>query len=308
MLSSLHLLSTVISKAALNKCKGGIGKMLQEVQKHLQGRKTVEEADDLSWKIWEEASKRWPEYGSNDRGFGQEDATECLLRILSELNEESGDIEKDIETSLDEIRYCTNRSCRKTKHKKISDYIIRTRQIKSNQTINMQHLLDRYLLGVHVLPVEEEEDRCSECHRELAEDTLVDRAPPTMMIQVNRVSTDENRTRSDVKLKIRNRNIFIRRRGQPKQEYELIATLVHHGSLSVNGHYDMNYYDKQEESWYNIDDHKISKLSEHDAEVHNENTVVAVLKRIDAPSNQIIPVENATRTHSVKPQIESETK
>ena len=70
----------------------------------------------------------------------------------------------------------------------------------------------------------------------------------------------------------------------------------------------MNYYDKQEESWYNIDAHKISKLSEHDAEVHNENTVVAVLKRIDAPSNQIIPVENATRTHSVKPQTESETK
>ena len=278
--SSLHLLSTGMPQAVLKKCNGETGKILNEVVEHLQGRRTFTEADDLAWKIWEEAAKKWPQYASNDRGFSQEDATEYLLRVLCELHDESRNIEDNMNTSLDQIRHCIGKSCKTESYNKLTEYIPRTRELPSGITIDMQHLVDRYLLGISLV----EGDRCPDCQSELTEDTLVEKAPQIMMIHVNRVRTDD--VRSSVKVQIPDRNILVRRRGQSKQLYQVVATLVHYGSQSENGHYVTNYFDEQEKSWFNINDEKIIKLSNKEAAKINEDTVVVVLKRISADGDQ----------------------
>ena len=96
------------------------------------------------------------------------------------------------------------------------------------------------------------------------------------MIHMNRVNAEN--MRSNIKLNLRNRKIKLSDMAGTNQEYEIIATLAHKGNVSSKGHYYVNYYDHNEQSWYMINDSKLSQISPDVADKNNEESVVIVLK------------------------------
>ena len=108
--SPLHLLSIVTPTLTLKNGEGSAGEMILEVGKHLRGEKTNREAVALTRGIWEQVKTKWPHYAkenSNGTNHNQSDATEFLLQMVSELQEENEQKPKDRDANQD--AFCRNK-------------------------------------------------------------------------------------------------------------------------------------------------------------------------------------------------------
>ena len=281
MISPYQLLATVIPDLALSKEEGSTGEIIAEVRDHLKGKKSKPEAEELIWRILLQAAEKFPEYVKNDNsGTVQADATEHLQRILGDLQEENVKIEDELKCITNQVTHCLNPLCgHMSEAPNQIEFVLRTNQLPNNTRLEMQDVIDKYLLDSSTRT-----EDCFYCGSRQIQETVIDSAPPTLMIHVNRVN--EKGRKSNVKVRLGNRNIQLSKKGEPCQNYEIVATLVHHGDHSTNGHYVINYYDEQDQCWYNVNDDRVSKLDKWKADKSNEDTVVAVLRRVNKSTNK----------------------
>ena len=257
--------------------------IIQETKECLEGRRDSVEAETTSLNLWEYCKSRWPEYIRDSQTSNQEDAAEFLLRILME----SENIKNQVGSTMQVRKICINPHCPSASFKDTQKEYIHTSQIPNKSTLNLQEIIDKYLMC-------DEPIVCLFCNEKGKETKKMEKAPKLLLIQVPRLKSEN--TRINTKIRCPTGTVAIRDSKDQIVIYNVVGVITHAGGVK-SGHYIYNHYVQEERKWLTIDDHRI-KFG--DVKESNEQGTVFILRKSPTSAFDRLTPES-TISASLKP-------
>ena len=299
-LSIIHMLSTLTPLVKEEKRKG-LETIIHKTANILNGRYERSLPEEVSQMIWTYISSTWPDYAEETQSGRnrQNDAAEFLVRLLSKLEEENKETTNLLKSKINSTRRCTNEKCSKPITTSLDDeYLLRTTEIPNNTKISLQTIVDNFIPQLTT----RYDTRCDKCGSDIEETNTLRFPTPIMMIHIDKVVTNENKTETEVEI---NEEIKIQTTENPLGEpYNVTDVIIHYGT-PTNGHYVTTHYNEDKTKWEKIDDEKYVQLSNIQAERLNRHGVIYVLKRSGMPKTNQNKTEDEKYQDSSKNTTEA---
>ena len=266
MLAPMHMLAKTLPYIETEN-ENEINTLIIDTRKCLQGFKDKEEAENIARRLMQYSKMKWPQYETRaETSCNQEDAAEFLLGLIQEDNK----LMQNVETNLAVTTTCSNKICQHTlKHDQI-EYIIRTNNLKTNGTIELQDILDEYLC-------KEDFSECRRCGKMKKGTKEITKAPEKLIIQTERVNL--RLIKSNCEINCSTGQVEIHVNGE-LVKYGIEGVIIHRGAEAKSGHYVYNHYSGRNQQWMEIDDNKITYNNR--VKQHNKEGYVFIFKKMES--------------------------
>ena len=273
IISVMHSLAATIPTEKLHNTSN-LNKLINETRKCMEGYKTREEAEQIMDEIWEYTISNFPEYVDNEGRIRHEDASEYLRRMIENEKELKDLTEIYIKLTMK----CHNNQCEvlKSESRRVSNLIHpEFNESEENKEYNIQGILDKYMS-------ENEKKPCQFCNQECEITKEIQIAPPTIIIDIPKVRSQEVKGKSLVKDASETMKIAL---NEKEIEYKVAGVIIHKGEETETGHYVMNRYNHTKQRWEQFDDHQI--LLGENFEKSNEEGMIYILNKVKTKADSL---------------------
>ena len=193
---------------------------------------------------------------------------------MERVIKDSRTLTNETQTSFIVTTKCTNKDCDiLSTQQREKNSINEIKSMFGIERVDMQSLIDNHLLKSEIV--------CPNCHQTAKVEKKVEKTPNTMIVSVARHTEEGQKIETTITNKTK--SIIIYENDYPVH-YGVTGVIVHKGNQGSNGHYIYNHFNDQ--SWQQIDDHKITSLLKPE---ENSQGTIFVLTKMKREQQQVAP-------------------